>query len=204
VVVILALLAALVVGGAGGLGRWLVVADRLEPARAIVVLSGHLPFRAMEAAALYQEGWAPEVWVTRPAREPMLAQLRVQVVGEDAYNREVLNRLGVPEGAIRPLDDEVVNTAQEILLVARELRKTGGERVILVTSKPHSRRVRATWRKLVGEAPHAIVRHARRDPYDPGHWWRHTSDALAVSREALGLINVWANFPVPPRTAGDR
>ncbi len=44
-----------------GLARWLVVADPLMPARALVVLGGHTPFRAMEAASLYREGWAPEV-----------------------------------------------------------------------------------------------------------------------------------------------
>ena len=52
-------------------GTWLVVNDPVEPARAVVVLGGHVPFRAMEAARGYRERWAPEVWVTRPALFPM-------------------------------------------------------------------------------------------------------------------------------------
>ena len=47
-----------------GVGRWLVVEDPLAKARAIVVLSGAMPSRALEAAKLYREGYAPEVWLT--------------------------------------------------------------------------------------------------------------------------------------------
>jgi len=44
-------------------GRWLVVDDALEPPRAIVVPSGLTPYRAMEAAEIYRQGWAREVWL---------------------------------------------------------------------------------------------------------------------------------------------
>jgi uncharacterized SAM-binding protein YcdF (DUF218 family) len=202
--VLLLLLALLLIGALAYLGvqriaYWLVVADPLARAQAIVVLGGSVPFRAMEAAALYQQGWAVEVWLTRgraPAEEKGLARLGLEVGGEAALNRQVLDRLGVPADAIRVLAEGVRNTVEEVQLIARELGRTGGSRVILVTSKPHSRRVQATWRALVGEAPQAVVRYAREDPYDPAHWWQQTRDALAVSHEVFGLINVWAGFPV--------
>src|SRR5580704_6492395 len=47
-----------------GVGRWLVVEDPLMKARAIMVLSGSMPLRAIEAAKLYREGYAPEIWLT--------------------------------------------------------------------------------------------------------------------------------------------
>jgi hypothetical protein len=71
--------------------------------------------------------------------------------------------------------------------------------VILVTSKAHSRRLKATWRALVGDSPLAIVRYAREDPFDPGSWWRYTDDALSVIREVFGILNVWAGFPMKPK-----
>ena len=198
---VLVLVTTAVAGGALGVGRWLVVADPVEPASVIVVLGGHVPFRAMEAASLFRQGWAPEVWLTQPlqpAEEAALDELGIRRCGEEAMNREVLERLGVPSPAIRVLRDGVLNTADEVRLVARELERVGASRVILVTSKPHSRRVRAIWRALVGSSPRAVVRYAASDPYDPGHWWRRTGDMLAVSREVLGLVNVWAGFPVQP------
>src|SRR5215813_6787198 len=77
-------------------GRWLVVADRLEPARAVVVLSGHVPFRAVWAATLYKEGLSSEVWISRPVRtagERAMHQLGLEIATEEERNRRVLERL---------------------------------------------------------------------------------------------------------------
>jgi len=177
------------------------VADPLEPAKAIVVLSGRVPFRAMEAASIYREGLASEVWLTKEvvrAEERALGRLGVAVVREEVYNREALERLGVKPEAIRLLGDDVQNTVDEMRLIAGELGRYGGDRVIIVTSKVHSRRVRATWAAIVGASPKAIVRYAREEPYGARGWWRNTRDALDVSREVFGLMNVWAGFPVQP------
>jgi len=40
-------------------GKWLVVEDSLTQSRAIAVLSGNMPLRAIEAAKLYRQGYAP-------------------------------------------------------------------------------------------------------------------------------------------------
>ncbi len=201
VLVVLGAIAMLLPWGARGLGQWLVVADPMEPARAIVVLSGRAPFRAMEAAAIYRAGWAPEIWLTAEARTPeevALDRLGIQVVRGEVYNREVLERLGVPARAIRVLSGGVWNTVDEVRLVARELGAGGADRVILVASKTHSRRVRATWSAVAGPSSRAIVRYAREEPFDTEQWWRHTRDALQVSWEVFGLMNVWAGFPLQP------
>lgn len=197
-----ALLALIIAAAALGLwrvGRWLVVQDELEQAPVIVVLSGRMPERAREAAALYQQGYASRVWISRPAgpgRE--LEELAIPYVGEEFYNARVLMRLGVPPDAIRVLEKPIQNTADEVNEIAAELRHEGINKVILVTTKAHTRRVRLIWRKRVGAGPRAIVRYARGDRYDGAHWWRTTADALDVVRETLGLANAWAGFPVRP------
>ena len=198
---LLVAVAVLLPWGASGIGRWLIVADPLEPAKAIVVLSGRVPFRAMEAASIYREGLAPEVWLTREVvgpEEQALDRLGVPFVRGDASNRAVLERLGVKPEAIGLLSDGVWNTVDEVRLIAGALGRAGGDRVIIVTSKTHSRRVRATWAAIVGASPKAIIRYAREEPYDARGWWRNTRDALDVSREVFGLMNVWAGFPVRP------
>lgn len=159
----------------------------------------------MEAASLYRAGWAPEVWITRSEpgeREAALRKLGIEETAEEAYNREVLQRLGVPPGAIRVLPARVRNTAEEVDAIAVEVRHRGGRRVIVVASKPQTRRARATWRSLIGEQPSIIIRYPLEEPFDGTRWWRNTRDALAVTHELLGLINLWAGFPVrPPQPA---
>jgi len=204
VVVPVAVVAGLLLWGVLRVGPWLMVEDPLSRAGAIVVMGGHVPFRAMEAAALYNASWAPEVWLTRAAMGPeeaALASLGLNSeMGDTTVNRIVLKRLGVPPDAIKVLSQGARNTLDELRIIADATKRSGSERVILVTSKPHSRRVRSIWHAVVGSTPQAVVRYAASDPFDPAHWWRRTSDALAVSREVLGMMNVWAGFPVRPDT----
>lgn len=205
VIFVAALAAALLVAGlalsARGLGPWLVVDDPVGRTAAVVVLGGGFPFRAIEAASLYRNGWAPEVWLPRsgdPDRDAALVRLGLRSGGEHAASFAVLTRLGVPSAAVRVLPGLVQSTAQELEMVAAELTHRAGDSVILVTSKPHSRRVRATWRALVGGTPRAIVRYAADEPFEATRWWGNSRDALAVSREVFGLMNVWAGLPVRP------
>jgi uncharacterized SAM-binding protein YcdF (DUF218 family) len=180
-------------------GSWLVRENTLEPADVIVVLSGGLPYRALEAAALYNRGGAPEVWVSRPESPAQnMEALGVQYVGEEEYNRQILVQQGVPPASIHIFPETIVDTQQEVEEIAREMRREDKSRVIIVTSPQHTRRVRALWRSIVGNQPKMIVRAAFEDPFDAAHWWRNTRDALSVVREYLGLINVWAGMPVHP------
>jgi uncharacterized SAM-binding protein YcdF (DUF218 family) len=199
---VLAILALLLVIGAAvfrNAGRWLVREDPLGKADVIAVLSGNLPFRAEGAAGIFKSGYAPAVWVSRPAGPQVeLAALGIHFVGEEEYNREILVQQGVPDAAIRIFPDTIVNTQDEVEEVSREMRRDGKHTVIIVTSPQHTRRVKALWRKLVGDDPRVIVRAAWGDPFDADHWWRTTADVLAVVRESMGLLNVWAGLPVRP------
>ncbi len=180
-----------------GVGRWLVVEDPLEKARAIAVLSGRMPLRAIEAAKLYRQGYAPEVWLTHSS-EPgeTLKGMGISFAGEDYYTARVLVHEGVPPEAIHVLEPPVVNTADEIKVLAAALAAEKDRTVILVTSRPHTRRARLLWRKLAAGQGRAIVRASSDDSFDPKHWWRTTNDALDVLREVLGLVNAWAGLPL--------
>ena len=183
-------------------GTWLVVQDPLQQARAAVVFGGAVPFRAMEAAAIYQQGWTHEVWLS-PGRitdeDVGLARLGIKSPSDADYNRQVLERLNVPARAVRVLDGRIANTADEVRMIAQALEAAGGDRVILVTSKYHTRRVKILWRALIGTRPEALVRSASEDPFEPDRWWRTTDDAMAVSREWFGLLNARIGFPVKSR-----
>jgi uncharacterized SAM-binding protein YcdF (DUF218 family) len=198
---VLIILAALLVAGVAAtreLGRWLVVQDPLERSGAIVVLSGGMPYRAMEGAKIYMEGIAPQVWLTRSLGPPELEELQIDYESEETYNRKILISEGVPDSAIRVLDPIITNTVDEERAVFAEMRRSGVGRVIIVTSPPHTRRVRTLWRKLAPSGLEAIVRASSTDHYDANHWWRNTRDALDVVREVLGLLNAWAGLPLKP------
>jgi uncharacterized SAM-binding protein YcdF (DUF218 family) len=181
------------------IGRGLVIQDPLIHADAIVVLSGRLPERALEAARIYQAGYAGQVWISQPlSPEGQLKAMKIYYLGEDFYNEKVLLAQGVPADAIQILEHPSANTEEEVREISETMRRNDFKSVIIVTSKPHTRRVRAIWHKLAGSGLSAYVRFANEDPYDGAHWWRHTHDALDVVREVLGLLNTWAGFPLRP------
>lgn len=183
-------------------GRWLVTEDPLVQSRAIVVLSGVLPYRAMQAAEIFRQGWAPEVWLLKDdprGANQAFARLGIHHVAEEEYDQQVLERLGVPSSAIRILDVPTTNTLNETTLIASELRRLGGDQVILVTSPLHTRRAKAIWNIAVGEHPQAILRYDSSEPTDPEHWWRATQDVEAVVHEILGLVNLRLGFVAKPR-----
>lgn len=196
---IFAAIVIVVVAALLSVGRWLEVEDPLVHADVIVILSGRLPERAVEAARMFHAGYAEQVWISPPI-SPVddLKAMNISFLGEDFYNEKVLIAKGVPADAIRILDHPDANTEEEVRQVSEALRDLKFHSVIIVTSKPHTRRVRTIWRKLVGSDPSMAVRYAQDDPYDGTHWWRHTRDGLDVVRETLGLLNAWAGFPLRP------
>jgi uncharacterized SAM-binding protein YcdF (DUF218 family) len=178
-------------------GRWLVVEDPLDHAQAIAVLSGRMPLRVREAATLYRAGYAPEVWLTH-STEPgkSLEEMGLKYLGEEDYDREILIHEGVPPSAIHVLEPPVLNTADEIAAIKFALNAAPLHTVIIITSKPHTRRVHTLWRVLTHGEGRIIVRAPALDPFDAQHWWRNTTDALDVVREILGLLNAWAGLPL--------
>src|ERR1044071_2060455 len=99
------------------IAAFLVTEDPLEPAAAIVALAGQTPFREMEAAKLYRDGWAPRVVIVRaePSEETKeLERLGISVGDGWQVSREVLLRLGVPESAIMTPHLEGGGTLEEL------------------------------------------------------------------------------------------
>jgi len=91
------------------LGSFLIIEDRLQPAAAIVVLGGQTPFREMEAARLFAQGWAPKLIVIPGAlweEQQALSALGIRVPESWEISREVLMREGVPALAIWVVKDD--------------------------------------------------------------------------------------------------
>jgi uncharacterized SAM-binding protein YcdF (DUF218 family) len=146
-----------------GVGRWLVGEDALQQATAMTVHSGNIPTRALEAADLYHEGYAKEIWLTHPdVHDTALKALGISYASEDAFDFRVLRREGVPAKAIHALEHPIVNTAEELEVMSSELASRGDGKVIIVTNKAHTRRAHILWSKYFSSRGQAIARHSRR------------------------------------------
>jgi uncharacterized SAM-binding protein YcdF (DUF218 family) len=173
-------------------GRYLQHEDALQKADAIFVLSGTRLERPLEALDIYKSGYAPLI-VLSPGRvevgEFMLRQRGVQFPTEAELQRDVLIRLGVPSTAIAATIGYVDNTAQEANLLRAMVTANHWRRVIIVTSKYHTRRSAFAFKRgLKGTGAEVVMRASKYDPSDPANWWRNRADFRFASSEFQKLI----------------
>lgn len=197
------LLLALVAGafaavfGLPQLGRYLVVADELVPSDAIFVLEGGTPARELEAAALYRAGVAPRVVLTL-ARDPL--EVPHRLAGEPNPQERaarVLAHIGVPAAAIVQLDRVVENTVQELAADFEYAQSRGFRAVVLVTSPPHTRRVRVIWNSRFESRMPARIRPTRYEEFDARRWWRSRRWLEDGLHELVGIAHFMIGSPLP-------
>ena len=176
------------------LGAWLVLVDPLQKSDAIFVLGGTIFERPLEAVDLYHEGWAPRLLLMRQiadAGENELRRRGIPFQREVDGQIDVLTRLGVPRSAIEILDEQ--NSTKDEADALRAVVVTNRwQRVIVVTSKQHTRRVRLVMnRRLAETGAQAIVRASRYDRADVDGWWRNRSTLRFTLFETQRLIAYW-------------
>ncbi|MBI3089153.1 MAG: YdcF family protein [Candidatus Tectomicrobia bacterium] len=169
------------------LADWLVVADPLQGADAILVLSGHVE-RLVAGYELYRWGYAPRLLVAN------------QGVGRCEFNGQVypachsapriLHQLGVPESALIVLR-EARSTYEEACAAATWMRRRNWRRLILVSSPYHMRRAVLTVRKQLSASDRKLI--ARPAPQS---WFSDSQPHDApwlrtVAHEYLGLGYYW-------------
>lgn len=177
-------------------GHWLVREDPLHNATAIAVLTGNMPVRALEAAELYNNGYAKEIWLTHPDLPRSAEGSMMQVPSEDEQNVEVLRERGVPAKAIHIFDTPIKNTADELDVIGAALKNRQQESVIIVTNKSHTRRVHTLWSKFHAADGQLMVHAVSDDDFPPSSWWLNSGASQQVLHEILGLANTWAGTPV--------
>jgi uncharacterized SAM-binding protein YcdF (DUF218 family) len=177
------------------IGRLLVVADPLPAhADAIVVMAGSVSDRALEAADLYHAGVAPRIVVTREARARgafALAQRGVHLPEGHERTRQALAGLGVPPDAVVVLRRRAWSTSSEARTIARWACRQGLRRLVVVTSRSHTRRARLILRQALGPGRSVAMRPARADGFPARRWWqRHAARKLVLS-EYEKLAHYW-------------
>ena len=193
------------VAAATRLGPWLTVADPLVRSDVIFIADGKSPHRELEAAALFREGWAPRIALTLP-RSDLSEEVR-RLSGEPTpqeRSSRLLQRAGVPDGAIIRLDRVVENTLEEFRVAFDYARAHGFRRVIIVSSPYHLRRVRIIWRSRFGHELPASIRATRYEAVEASRWWRSRRSLEDVVHEMFGIAHFLIGSPIPSYDSGGR
>jgi uncharacterized SAM-binding protein YcdF (DUF218 family) len=175
-----------------GAGRFLAIDDDLVHSDAIVVLGGARVERWLEAVDLYRAGWATHIVLSPGRIDPAEVRLReagVRFPAEADLIRDAMVQMQVPASAIIILPASLDNTAQEATSVRQSAVPAGWRRLIVVTSKYHTRRARFAFeRAFQGTATTIRVRGTRYDPATPDRWWTARGDVRWVTSELQKLL----------------
>jgi uncharacterized SAM-binding protein YcdF (DUF218 family) len=191
------LLVAVVAVGAGSyaclqLGTFLYAEDQLQRADAICVLAGTRMERPLEAADLYRNGWAPLIVLTEEILDSGIEALKtrgMELPTNAQIARDVVVKLGVPAAAIEILPHIHDSTAHEAASIRRAAVSRKWKRIIVVTSKFHTRRGGfAVRRELKGSGVEVLMRGSTYDRADPHHWWRTRADVRWTVSESQKLL----------------
>lgn len=185
-------------------GHFVVADDPPERADAIVVLSGSIPDRILEAVELFQGGFAPLIVVCgEPENEGSrrLRALGVSLPRVHELNVSVAVQLGVPASAIAVVDRPPGSTYTEALVILDYLAARGAKSILLVTSQYHTRRAGLIYRHLAGPGVKVVTRPARTGGFDPDHWWhdRMSVRRLLIEYQKLALFQLWDRWKIARR-----
>jgi uncharacterized SAM-binding protein YcdF (DUF218 family) len=173
-------------------GRYLVMDAPLQPADVVVVLAGTRVERWLEAVELYREKVAPRILLSSGRIEPAEQALRergIRFPREADLVKEAMLQLGVAGSDIDIFPESVDNTAAEATSAREIILRRGWRRVIVVTSKYHTRRSRyAFQREFSGTGIDVQVRGTRFDTAKPDEWWKHRPDLRFVISEWQKLV----------------
>ena len=157
------------------IGGFLIVQDEPRPADAIVVLSGSIPDRILEAVDLYQAHLAPRIILTREGALPGLAVLRARgacLPEHHEQNQSIAEQLGVPSSAISVMSAPAWSTLTEAEALVAYLQQQEIKSILLVTSRAHARRASIVFHNLADGKLQISVCPSRYDPFAPQTWWQ--------------------------------
>ena len=180
------------------LGEFLVCADPLEKADAIVILAGDdaAGSRVIEAVSLWRAGWAEVLMVSDApiawgVTSGELARQQAAVLGiSPTQIVAVSNRSPAGRGLL--LD----STLSESRLLLAECQKRNFRTIIVVTSNFHTRRAKRIFDRLFKDAGIRVLIHPSADmSFRVDHWWTRRADARMWLLEMEKLVFSYVELP---------
>lgn len=167
---------------------WLNAADAPVKADRMLILAGETA-RFVYGAELYQQGYASEIYVSRPVRLPsyrLLDELQIPFPRFEEVYRAILVKKGVSDQHIHYLGESLVSTVDEANAMREITMRSGWKSLLVVTSPYHVRRVKMVFRDTMPEVSVAVVA----TPYEsfPAKWWTDQDVARNVLLELAKIL----------------
>ena len=183
---------------APNLGQWLVIEDALQKSDIIVVLTGSLTDRILQAVDVYNERYSGKIVLVNSDRigyDIFVEKGVKKPLGDAQLSKMVAMNLGVAERDVLILEGNAQSTQDEALIIGEYIKNDKIiESIIVVTSKYHSGRAKKIFEKVLNSLDRKIEVYSSPSKYDSfnsSHWWKNKRDIYLVMFEYLKLANFY-------------
>jgi uncharacterized SAM-binding protein YcdF (DUF218 family) len=180
------------------MGSLLLVDELPMPSDAVVILNTGVEFypRLIQAAEIYHQGLVQKVVFNGNRKTDTLRELEAKGFTRCCpwYSDSVriLTMLGVPQEDIIWISaEDAYDTVSEAATVGHELLRFEFSKIIITTSKSHTRRARFIWKNMYANQLTVRMVSAKSDPYDPQSWWKDGRQIRWVLAEYGAWIYYW-------------
>ncbi|MBA4367156.1 MAG: hypothetical protein C0403_05905 [Desulfobacterium sp.] len=160
-------------------GQTLVMDSPLSPADAIVVLATGVEYypRLIEAARLWQKGLARQIIINGNRKTDTVRKLEDMGFEPACHwcedHLRILSIFDVPENKVQCISaEDAYDTVSEAEFVGNKLLLSGYTKLIITTSKFHSKRAYHIWKDLFQQKAKISIVSAKEDPFQPDAWWK--------------------------------
>ena len=180
------------------MGSLLLVDETPMPSDAVVILTTGTEYypRLIQAADIYRRKLVPKVIFNGNRKTDTLRDLEAKGFTRSCpwYSDSVriLTLLGVQQEDIVWISvEDAYDTVSEAAAVGHELLDFKFSKIIITTSKSHTRRARFIWKKMFAKQLTVRMVAAKSDPYDPKSWWQDGRQIRWVLAEYGAWIYYW-------------
>lgn len=188
----------LVVGGCRKAGVWLKKEDPPTHADVMVILTGGIADRVLQAADLYREGEADRVWIVEEAMgaNRALDERGIHLISNTTQACNALKALGIPARNILVLPGDANSTIMEARIVRSYMEdrlspRAGIDTLLLVSSASHTRRAYKIFSAALQSLGTPVVIHCSPSIYtnfNAKKWWKNREDVQRVFEEYYKIV----------------
>ena len=175
------------------IGNYLIKEDPIEKVDAMFVLSGRPFERGMAAMDLFFEGYSDKIICMGSTIPQDLMSLGYNYKESELIEHFLHARMQIPKENIDilPIGTSTFEESEAILAYCK---KHNYDKVIIVSSAFHTRRVTQTFKDKFEEAGiQTIVRgHIRKA--EPPYWWQEEADIINVNNEYIKILYYWLRY----------
>ena len=176
-------------------GNWLAKEDKPPHSDALVILTGNIPDRVLQAADLWHAAKAGRIIIVEESMGPYkrLEERGVSIISNSEQVVNSLITLGVPPDSIRILPGDARSTLDEAKVISNYLVNSNSvDTILLVSSAPHMRRASLIFRETFRESEIPVYVGCSPSAYssfNPDRWWRRKEDIQHVLSELAKIVS---------------